>query len=345
MKHGPPSETGTAGKHGLEHRGRGLGLRYVFGPVYSRRLGLSLGVNNIPYKLCSYACAYCQVGPTLRLTLERRRYSDPDRVVAEVEQALRENPRIDYVSFVPDGEPTLDTALGEELRRIADLGARTAVITNSSLLWLDEVRRDLSNADYVSMKLDAVSIDTWRRLNRPAPGLSLEKIISAMKTFAAEHKGGIIVVTETMLVKGVNDSLSELEALAETLAEIDPDKAYISVPTRPPAEDWVKPPSPEKIVEAYNLFREKGLRVELLTTPEPPPGKLAGDNIVEAVYATLAVHPLPVEAIVEAARSRGEDPEKVVSQLLGKNDVVQVRYGGRVFLARRPLSARREGKR
>ena len=317
--------------------------RYVFGPVRSRRLGVSLGVNNIPYKVCSYTCIYCQLGRTIRLSTERRRYSDPDRVVAEVADALEKAGSVDYVTFVPDGEPTLDLSLGEEIERIeGELSAKVAVLTNSSLLWREDVQRDLAGASYVSLKVDAATSQVWRRVDRPHPMLSFEQVVEGLLGFSRKYSGTIEITTETMLVRGVNDEPSELERIADLVARIEPSKAYLAVPTRPPAEPWVEPPPAERLVEAYEAFRSRGLRVELLASsepPPPPPGPAGGDP-VEAVYRTLAVHPLPVEVVEKLFREAGVDPSGAIKTLEGRGDVVRVKYRGRVFLARRPLPRR-----
>ena len=222
--------------------------RYVFGPVRSRRLGVSLGVNNIPYKVCSYTCIYCQLGRTIRLSPERRRYSDPDRVVAEVADALEKAGSVDYVTFVPDGEPTLDLSLGEEIERIeGELSVRVAVLTNSSLLWRDDVQRDLASASYVSLKVDAATPRVWHRIDRPHPMLSFEQVVEGLLGFSRKYSGTIEITTETMLVRGVNDEPSELGRIADLVARIEPSKAYIAVPTRPLAEPWVEPPPAERL--------------------------------------------------------------------------------------------------
>ncbi len=310
---------------------------YVFGPVYSRRLGWSLGVNNIPYKVCSYTCIYCQLGRTIRLTTERRRYSSPEELVREVAEALEKHRNVDYVSFVPDGEPTLDTALGTELRLIGELGARTAVLTNSSLLWIEDVRRDLSEASLVSLKIDAGDEQTWRAVDRPAPGLSFQKLLEGIYVFAEERPTDII--TETMLVRGFNDDKASIEKIADIVARVEPRRAYILVPTRPPAEDWAMPPDEERLVEAHEVFRERGLDVELLTAPEPRAPRLRGDNPLEEVYATLAVHPLPEDVVAKLLEEAGIPAQEGLQALLGRGDVARIEYRGRMFLARRPRPA------
>ncbi|RLF68121.1 MAG: radical SAM protein, partial [Thermoplasmata archaeon] len=214
----------------------------TFGPVPSRRLGRSLGINNIPYKICTYSCVYCQIGRTVNMTIKRRTFYDPMRVLKDVkirlEEVHRKGERVDYVTFVPDGEPTLDINIGKTAALIGDLGIPVAIITNSSLLWREDVRQDLYNFDLVSLKLDAVSRDIWRRVNRPHRELSLERILDGILEFRKNYKGKLL--TETMLIDGINYE-REIRKIADFVRKLSPDRAYIAVPIRPPAESWVRP--------------------------------------------------------------------------------------------------------
>jgi len=174
----------------------------AFGPVPSRRLGQSLGINNIPPKSCSYSCVYCQVGPTKQTATVPRTFYDPDALAAAVTkrvQALRaQNEKIDFLTFVPDGEPTLDEHLGDAIELLKPLGLPVAVITNGSLLWRPEIRERLAQADWVSVKVDAVHQDAWARINRPAPSLRLSEILEGVRRFASAFEG--FLATKTMLI-------------------------------------------------------------------------------------------------------------------------------------------------
>jgi len=217
-------------------------FRYVFGPVTSRRLGRSLGVNNVPYKTCSYSCVYCQLGRTTDLTVERRSFYDWRDIVREVvEFTSRYGEVVDYVTLVPDGEPTLDANLGKVIEAVkAEVGVKVAVLTNASLLWLGEVRVDLSSADLVSVKVDAVDEVRWRRVNRPHPSLSLGRVLEGVLEFSESYGGTLI--SETMLVHGLNTDPESYRAIASYLSRLSPRRAYLAVPVRPPAEDYAKPP-------------------------------------------------------------------------------------------------------
>ncbi|MEB2793865.1 MAG: radical SAM protein, partial [Caldisphaeraceae archaeon] len=174
----------------------------IFGPVPSRRLGYSLGINNVFPKTCSYNCIYCQLGKTIHVSAERRRFYDSLLVYQLAKERLGEinslGLKVDYVTFVPDGEPTLDVNIGKEIRLLKGIGARVAVITNSSLLYLGDVREDLLEADLVSIKVDAVSEKLWRAINRPSGRINIEKTLEGIKEFSREYKGRLI--SETMLL-------------------------------------------------------------------------------------------------------------------------------------------------
>lgn len=214
--------------------------KLVFGPVPSRRLGLSLGVDVIPLKTCSFNCIYCQIGRTPRPTLKREVYVDPEEVIAQVRKAIEKGPRPDYITFSGSGEPTLNSALGsmiDGIKRLTDIPV--AVITNGSLLWEEGVREDLKRADLILPSLDAASEGAFRRINRPAPGLTIEKIIDGLRRFCEEFEGGIWL--EVMLVEGVNDDPEELRRLGEVVSSLKIDKVQLNTPVRPPAEGWVRP--------------------------------------------------------------------------------------------------------
>ncbi|RLE74847.1 MAG: radical SAM protein [Thermoprotei archaeon] len=307
----------------------------AFGPVPSRRLGRSLGVNNLPEKVCTYSCVYCQAGRTRVLTTRRRRFYDPERVLSEVrarlESVAERGERVDYVTFVPNGEPTLDINLGDEIRMVRGLGIPVAVLTNASLLWDEGVRADLAEADLVSVKVDAVSEGVWRRVNRPHPSLRLLKVLEGLLEFAREYSGTLI--TETMLISGI-DYGREVKELAEFVAELDPHRAYVAIPTRPPCEEWVRPASEATINAVFQeLSRRLGDRVELLTQFEGTEFGYTGDAERDLLSVT-AVHPLREDAVEELLRRDGAD-WGLVERLVREGLVAEVEYGGHRYYLRR----------
>ncbi|WP_297490268.1 radical SAM protein [Thermococcus sp.] len=308
----------------------------AFGPVPSRRLGRSLGVNNIPDKVCSFACVYCQIGRTLRMELERRPFYEPELIFEEVrekvEEAERKGERIDYITFVPDGEPTLDINLGREADLLKGLGIPLAILTNSSLIWREDVREDLLKFDFVSLKVDAISEEIWRRVDRPHKSLSLEKILNGMLEFRKAFKGKL--VTETMLIDGV-DYGDEFERIADFLEELKPDIAYIAIPTRPPAEEWVRPAKEEVINRAFQAFVEKlgEGRVEYLIGYEGNAFAFTG-NVEEDLLSVTSVHPMREDAVKELLRKASAN-WSVVEKLLKEGRLIELEYNGKRFYMRR----------
>jgi wyosine [tRNA(Phe)-imidazoG37] synthetase (radical SAM superfamily) len=307
----------------------------AFGPVPSRRLGRSLGINNIPPKVCTYSCVYCQLGRTLQREVCRRAFFPPERIFIEVAEkahaARAAGLPIDYLTFVPDGEPTLDINLGKEIEMLKPLGYRLAVISNASLIWDDGVKGDLERADYVSLKVDSVVETAWRRINRPARGLQLPAILEGIVEFSRRFRG--YLATETMLVRGVNDDEPSLRQTAEFLSRAGPDKAYISVPIRPPAEGWAALPAEEDLNAAYQIFSERLADVELLVGEEGDQFASTGD-VQRDLLAITAVHPMREAAVNSLLSSGGADGE-VLWQLLKKGLLKETLYRGKKFYIRR----------
>ena len=265
----------------------------TFGPVASRRLGTSLGINNIRPKVCTYSCVYCQVGPTRQLGNSPCIFFDPKEIHAQTARRLatlnRQDVTVDSLTFVPNGEPTLDSRIGESIELLHGFGKKIAVITNGSLLWRPEVRQAVAKSHWVSVKIDSTEPRCWRRINRAHPTLRLEKILEGIEEFAREFKGEL--VTETMLVAGLNDKPDAIRAVAHFLNKIQPARAYLAAPIRPPAEKWVRTPDESIMTEAYQLFKEKLPQVEYLLGFEES-CTVAEDDLAEELLGIAAVHPL-----------------------------------------------------
>lgn len=307
----------------------------AFGPVPSRRLGRSLGVNNIPMKVCTYSCIYCQVGRTRTMPVDLHPYYSPRRLVrevsAKVEKAKEAGEPIDYLTFVPDGEPTLDLLLGREIELLRPLGLRIAVITNGSLCSRPGVRDALRQADWVSLKVDSVQEDAWRRVNRPHRRLLLGPILEGMLEFARGYRGEL--ATETMLVGGVNDGERDAAGVGGFLARLRPAAAYLSVPTRPPAEEAVGPPSANDLNRYYQVLRARIERVELLVGYEGNAFAFTGD-VAEDILSITAVHPMRRDA-VKSFLSRANADWSVIRDLVAEGELSETRYEGRRFYVRR----------
>lgn len=307
----------------------------VFGPVPSRRLGHSLGINNIPPKVCTYACVYCQLGRTIKMQAERRAFHKPMEILhavrEKVKKAGEKRESIDYLAFVPDGEPTLDVHLGQEIDLLKPLGIKVAVITNASLIWREDVREELMKADWVSLKIDSVTAEVWHRIDRPIGALSLPAILDGALEFSKTFGGEL--VTETMLVKSVNDGDDHIRKIADFLARLRPARAYLSVPTRPPAEAWVQPPDEETIHRAFHILREQVGPVEYLIGYEGNAFAFTG-NVEEDLLSITAVHPMRKEAVDAFLVKAGAD-WFVVNRMINRNQLIEMEYDGRKFYMRK----------
>jgi len=307
----------------------------VFGPVPSRRLGSSLGINNIPPKVCTYSCIYCQIGKTITLQCERQAFYEPDDLAREVKEKVNEakkrDTKIDYLSFVPDGEPTLDINLGKIIELIRPLNIKIAVITNGSLIDRKDVREDLQKADLVSLKVDAVTRKHWLRTDRPYKSLDLKAILNGMLEFKAIFKGEII--TETMLLKGMNDSYEEIRKIANFLKLLKPTKSYISIPTRPTAVKGILPASDEALNIAYQIFKQNVDNVEYIIGYEGNEFGFSG-NVEEDLLGITSVHPMREEAVREYLKKAGADWH-VITDLIQSGSLIELKYRGKNFYMRK----------
>jgi wyosine [tRNA(Phe)-imidazoG37] synthetase (radical SAM superfamily) len=307
----------------------------AFGPVPSRRLGRSLGINNIPPKNCTYSCVYCQLGRTIKMRVERQVFYQPEEILYGVQDKVAKTREagepIDYLAFVADGEPTLDVNLAREIELLKGLGIPIAVITNNSLIWRQDVREDLMGADWVSLKVDAVEEEIWRRVVRPHGSLELASILEGALKFARIYEGDL--VTETMLVAGVNDGERHLRAVAGFLARLQPAAAYLAVPTRPPAEQWVRAPDEATLVQADQIVSEMVERVEYLIGYEGDAFAFTGD-VEEDLLSITAVHPMREDAVSAFLARAGAD-WAVIHWLVAQGQLVEAEYGGHKFYLRK----------
>ncbi|MDD4145172.1 MAG: radical SAM protein [Prolixibacteraceae bacterium] len=309
--------------------------RKVFGPVPSRRLGKSLGVNNIPYKICTYSCIYCQVGKAIKMQVERQEFYEPEKLFDEVRKSLlsitnnKDYP--DYITIVPDGEPTLDINLGSLIQKFNSLQLPVAVITNASLINLPDVQQDLLSADYVSVKADTFNIDTWKKINKPYKSLDLYEIISGLESFARQFQGKL--VTETMLIEGVNDSYNELENTVRVIENFEPDIAYLAIPTRPPAYKNATASDAVIVNEAYHIFKNHLDNVELLTGYEGNAFASTG-NFRDDILSITAVHPMREDAVTELMTKTG-DQKNILDLLVADNLLEKISYSGYNYYLRK----------
>lgn len=308
-------------------------MKYVFGPVPSRRLGQSLGIDPLPLKTCNWNCIYCQLGRTMPLTNTRKAYFPPEDILVEVRLALAEHAagEIDWVTFVGSGETCLYSGLGWLVREVKALTRLpVAVITNGSLLYLPEVREDLSAANAILPSLDAGTPELYRRINRPHPQVTFERLVDGLAAFRDEYQGQLWV--EVMLVRGLNDSEAALRAIASALEHIRPDQVHLVLPTRPPAETWVQPPDDEGFLRAHAILGNTARVIH------PASGSFdlsKTESLVDAIVGIITRHPMRENELVETLKNIS--PGEVTATLTeleksGKAQVVE-RYGVRFWSA------------
>jgi len=235
-------------------------MKFIYGPVKSRRLGISLGLSLTPYKTCSFDCIYCQLGKTTDNTIERKEFFKTEEIISELKNFLdsidfKANP-INYITLSGSGEPTLNLKIAEIIQNIKKITAiPVAVITNSSLLFQEEVRQDLLSADLIMPTLNAVTYKTFAKICRAHSQINLENIINGIIALRKEFKGKLYL--EVMLVKGVNDRIKEIEKLKEVVNLINPDKIFLTLPERATCEDWVRPPEVKTLSKIKEILGTK----------------------------------------------------------------------------------------
>ncbi len=297
--------------------------QYVFGPVPSRRLGNSLGVSPVPHKVCNYSCVYCQLGRTDRMTNRREEYFPLDEILQEFRQALADEVPFDVVTVVGEGEPTLYSRLGELLKGIKRFTEKpVAVITNSALMSDPQVRSELMAADIILPSIDAADEQTFKKIDRPYGRLNFTEITRGLADFSHAFQGQIWA--EIMLVAGINDDVVSLQKFREMLKEIRYDRLYINAPVRPPAEEDVCAPAPERIQKAAELLG--GISIDMLTS-----GGFYSDipDDYEAILSIIRRHPMNRFEIMGFLKSRASgNAEGILERLANDKRVETIDYKG-----------------
>ena len=306
-------------------------MQFVFGPVPSRRLGQSLGIDPIPLKTCNWNCVYCQLGRTRPVTNARKDYFPPEAIFTEIQAkvAAIAPADIDWITFLGSGEPTLCISLGDlicNVKAITDLPV--AVITNGSLLFLPEVRQGLMLADAVMPSLDAGTANLYRKINRPHPAVDFQRFIEGLITFSAEYAGKLWV--EVMLIQGLNDTESALKAIASHMDEIKPDEVHLSTPTRPPAETWVQPPDDEGMLRARAIL---GGNARILSPIKGSFDLGNYQNVIDAIIAIITRHPMTEEELVQTLDrwTAGEVNASLDKLITSQRAQIIERYGTRFW--------------
>jgi len=281
-------------------------MKYVFGPVKSRRLGVSLGIDIIPYKLCSFNCVYCECGATTHLTAEVKEYIPADSIIRELDSVLVKSPELDVVTFSGSGEPTLNSGIGRIINHLKTNYPqyKIAVLTNSTTMHIPDVRRGIMQADLIIPSLDAVSNDVFNRIMKPAPGVNVQDIIEGLVSLRREFKGEICL--EIFIIEGINDTEAELKLLKAASEKISPDEIHLNSLDRPGTEKWVRPVSPERMQEIRRFFEP--LPVKVIGKAAVPVNILSYNSDLEKkLLMNLKSEPVTAEDIAEKMGERVVD--------------------------------------
>jgi len=309
-------------------------MKYIFGPVKSRRLGLSLGVDIIPYKTCSFNCIYCECGHTTNKTMERKAWVNSDDVLDEISTFLKTySKKIDYITFSGSGEPTLHSDLGkiiERIKKITDIPV--AVLTNSSLMHLPEVRESLNKADLVVPSLDAVSDTVFKKIDRPLDGISVEQIVDSLVLFKRSYKGQMWL--EILFVEGLNTEKEEIEKLKEVIKKIKPDRVQLNTVDRTPLYEWVKPVSFEKLLEISKILDFP--YTDIVSSREPLKERQGKEHPSsfereEIILNLIKESPLSTEEISERLNMGINSVERTLHGLITKKKIKRIEINGKVI--------------
>ncbi len=283
-------------------------MSQIFGPVPSRRLGLSLGIDIIPFKTCTLDCIYCQLGRTTNKTIERRKYTASDEILRELEKVLREGERVDYITFSGSGEPTLNPEIGKMITGIKEMTSiPVAVLTNGTLLYQPRVEADLLEADLVVPSLDGASEEVFRRVNRPHSSLTISEVIRGIKTFSRNFKGKIWL--EIMLVKGMNDSEKSINEIKKVAREIKLDKIQLNTVVRPPAEESAGALGWQDLERIRSIL---GKRCEIIAELKKLERRAYKGDIEEAILTMVKRRPL---TLAEISSSLGLHQNEVIKYI------------------------------
>jgi len=297
---------------------------HIYGPVPSRRLGFSLGIDIIPLKTCTLDCIYCQLGPTAKKTLQRKEYYSQSEILVQIKEKLASGQRIDFITFSGSGEPTLNKALGKLIKEIKKMTPiPVAVLTNSTLFTDKTVRNALMAADVIIPSLDAATQEVFLKTNRPCSPLNIESIIEGLKEFRKEFKGQIWL--EIMLVKGVNDYLPHIQKLREVASEIKPDKIQLNTVIRPPAEKSAQALSPEEMEKIRNAF---GKNCEIIAEFDKKALKSYQKDLKGAILAMIQRRPVTFSDISVSLGRHESEIIKCLDSLIREGKIRPVTHKG-----------------
>lgn len=298
-----------------------MGYRYIFGPVPSRRLGVSLGIDLVPLKTCSFNCIFCECGRTTNLTIERKEFFPTSAILEEIDSYLSGAPNLDYITFSGSGEPTLHTGIGRIARYIKSNYPeyKLALLTNGSLLWDRNLRSDLLELDVIIPSLNAISEKIFMKINRPHPSLSSSEILTGQIELRKEYSGEIWI--EIFIIPGLNDTEEELDLLKYAIREIRPERVQLNALDRPGVVDWITVPSSsdmEKIRERLD-YHDIEIVSSIASRSEIP--VISGD-VIEEILMTIRRRPCTITDLSRICNLRATEISKNIDILLEKGEIV-----------------------
>ncbi len=308
-----------------------MSLGFIFGPVPSRRLGLSLGINIVPFKTCSFNCIYCEVGKTTDLTVKRKSFYDVDEIKKDFVETVDKSGHIDFVTFSGSGEPTLNSDIGELIDFVKSFNKyKIAVLTNGSLMYKESVRKDLINADVVVPSLDAALSGVFKKVNLPHKDLEIDKIIDGLFKFKKEFKGQVWL--EILFVEGVNDSEENLNALIEAVNRISPDIVQIGTVDRPPAYSSAHKVNDEKMMDIYTyLSAHLKMKVDIIGSFNKENDKFY-DNIERSIIKMVNIRPCSKDELKSIFNLNDESIKETLDKLIGEEKIYTEEFQSKLFV-------------
>jgi wyosine [tRNA(Phe)-imidazoG37] synthetase (radical SAM superfamily) len=298
---------------------------HIYGPVPSRRLGRSLGIDLVPYKTCTYDCIYCQLGRTTNKTIERKEWVPLDDILSQLKEALPSNP--DYITLSGSGEPTLHSRIREliaEIKRLTDIPV--AVLTNGSLLWQPDIVTALIDADLVVPSLDAYDEESFGQVNRPHEAISFKKMVDGLAGFRKKYPGRVWL--EVFLLDGLTGSRPEIERMAEIAEIINPDKVQLNTVARPPAESHAKAVGGDLMMQFAGMFGERGEVVADISPSHREPDFAA---LREDIFNLLKRRPCTIDDIANGLGLHKNEVIKYVEELISEGRIKSETRDGKKF--------------
>ena len=304
--------------------------KYLFGPVPSRRLGMSLGVDLVPHKVCSLNCIYCECGPTTRLTIERNEYVPYNEIIQELKRFLSDNPALDYITFSGSGEPTLNSRFGDILKFIKKNypDIPVAILTNGTLLNDKQVRGEILDADLVLPSLDVASDLSFRKINRPFHSLNIEDYINGLCEFRKEYQGKIWL--EVLIIPGYNNSKQDLKLLKEAFNKIKPDSIQLNTLDRPGVIPGLKAAGKEELEQIADFWGLDNIEI-IAAAPSRKEIKSFRDDVESAILETIFRRPCTVNDLVKILGLHINEINKYLDVLEADNKIKSVQQERGIF--------------